>query len=116
MRDIRENIWPATLTAAALCGIGISAFNYSAPMTGVTGTAGALMVVCSSILLAGAGVFLLFKHSGGSATFVRVLALLGALGTILAAWFLHEYWLVAIMVAATVAAIMSFVPTRTAAQ
>lgn len=114
MRDMRENIWPATLTTAALCGIGISAFNYFVPMTGVTGTAGALLVVCSSILLAAAGVFLLYKHYGGSAMFVRVLALLGALGTILASWFLHEYWLMAAMVVTLVAAIMTMVPTKRA--
>lgn len=96
---------PAALTIASLAGLGISLFHYLAPMTGVTGTAGALLVVVSSILLALAGVVLFFRRFGGFALLVRILALLGALGTGVAAWFLHAFWLVAVMAVALAAVI-----------
>lgn len=109
---LAQRFSPMTLTIASLAGTGISLFYYLAPMTGVTGTGGALLVVCSSILLALAGAILVFRTAGGFALFLRVLAVLGTLGTSAAAWFLHEYWLVAAMAVALAATVMTFASAR----
>ncbi|MFS2027365.1 pyrroloquinoline quinone-dependent dehydrogenase [Massilia sp. CT11-137] len=92
----------ATLTIAALAGLGVALFNYFAPMTGVTGTIGALAVVVSTLLLALLG-FVLARRRTGRSRLVRVLALLMALGTLAAAWLLHEFLLVAAMAVALLA-------------
>lgn len=103
---------PVLLILASLLGVGISLYYYLVPMTGVTGTEGALLVVISSLVLTLGGIILLKVRMGWLAITVRVLALLGALGTIAAAWFLHEFWLVAVMVVALVGVIIDFVPLR----
>lgn len=102
MTAAAQRVGPATLTIASLAGLGVSLFHYLAPMTGVTGTAGALLVVGSSLLLALAGIVLFVRRSGGFALLLRILASLGALGTMAAAYFLHEFWLVAAMAVALV--------------
>lgn len=109
---LAQRFSPMTLTIASLAGTGISLFYYLAPMTGVTRTGGALLVVCSSILLALAGAILVFRTAGGFALLLRVLAVLGTLGTSAAAWFLHEYWLVAAMAIALAATVMTFASAR----
>ena len=96
-----------TLTIAALTGFGAALFNYFAPMTGVTGTIGALAVVVSTLLLALLGVVLARRRTGRS-RLVQVLALLVALGTLAAAWLLHEFLLVAAMVVAVLALVADF--------
>lgn len=96
---------PATLTIAALVGLGIALYHYFAPLTGVTGTSGALAAVASSALLMLFGLVLLLRRSGGTARVVRILALPGALGTLAAAWLLHEFWLLAAMAVALLAVV-----------
>ncbi|RUO31528.1 hypothetical protein CWE12_00550 [Aliidiomarina sedimenti] len=102
------------LILASLLGVGISLYYYLVPMTGVTGTAGALLVVVSSLVLTLCGIILLKVGRGTLAITVRVVVLLGALGTIAAAWFLHEFWLVAVMVVALVGVIIDVVPLKEA--
>jgi quinoprotein glucose dehydrogenase len=96
MAQATQRAAPATLAVAALVGLGIALFHYLAPMTGVTGTIGALLVVGTSVLLSLFGLVLLWKQSGGIARLVRILAVLAALGTLVAAWLLHEFWLLAV--------------------
>lgn len=96
-----------TLTVAALAGLGIALFNYFAPMTGVTGTIGALLVVGSTLLLALLGLVLV-RRPGDGARLVPILALLVALGTLAAAWLLHEFWLLAAMAIALLALALDF--------
>ncbi|RUO33288.1 hypothetical protein [Aliidiomarina soli] len=100
------------LILASLLGVGISLYYYLVPMTGVTGTEGALLVVISSLVLTLCGIILLKVHTGSPAIAVRVLVLLGALGTIAAAWFLHAFWLVAVMLVAFVGVIIDFLPLK----
>lgn len=86
------------MLAAALVGTAIALWGYFAPMTGIDGTAGALLVVVSSLLLVLDGVILLFLPSGAVRTIMLTLGVLGALGTFAAAGFLHAWWLMAAMV------------------
>jgi quinoprotein glucose dehydrogenase len=108
MAKTRHGAAPAAVTLAALIGVAIALFYYLAPLTGVTGTIGAMVVVGTSLLVALAGVVLWFRHSGALAGTVRVLGWLLALGTLFAAWLLHEFWLVAAMAVALVAASVDF--------
>lgn len=96
------------LILSSLIGFAIALYYYFMPMTGVTGTAGALLVVVSTLLLALGGFILLKVRAGVVATTVRILILLDALGTITAAWFLHEFWLVAVTIIALLGAIIDF--------
>jgi quinoprotein glucose dehydrogenase len=104
----RHGMAPAAVTLASLVGLGIALFHYLTPMTGVTGTLGAMIVVGSSLLVALAGAVLWFGDSGTTARIVRVVGWVLALGTIAAGWLLHEFWLVVAMVVALVATTMAF--------
>ena len=99
---------PMLLLVASLVGIGISLYYYLTPLSGVNGTSGALLVVVSTLLMALAGLLLFPIRRGGAGTLFRVLALLAGLGTLAAAWFLHEFWLMAAMVVALVGVIIDF--------
>jgi hypothetical protein len=92
----------------AIVGFGISLYLYLVPLTGVTGTVGALMVTISCGLLAVAALIFLQWPVGEAATFFRVLALLGVLGVFAAAWFLHGFWLMVAMVIALVFLLFDF--------
>lgn len=96
-----------TLTFAALLGLGVALFNYFTPMTGVTGTIGALAVVVSTLLLALLGFVLVRRHTE-NARLVPILALLIALGTLAAGWLLHEFLLVVAMATALLALTVDF--------
>lgn len=98
----------AILTVASLVGLVISLYYYVVPITGVTGTPGALLVVVSSMLLVIAGIILFLRDSGWFALTVRILAVVGSLGTIAAAYLLHEFWLMAVMILAFFAATADF--------
>lgn len=101
-------IGPVLLLVASLLGIGISLYYYLTPLTGVNGTFGALLVVVSTLLMALAGLLLLPLRRGFLAGLFRVLALLAGIGTLAAAWFLHEFWLMAAMVVALLGVIVDF--------
>lgn len=81
----------------AAVGAGLALYNYLAPMTGVTGTPGALLVVVSSLLLLAAGVVIWLVSRGFGYWLLEVLGFAGVVGTFVAAWFLHEWWLMAAM-------------------
>lgn len=91
--------WGAIIiVAAALFGFVFSLYNYLAPMTGVTLSGGALLVVVSSLLLVIDGGLLYVLGRGALRTLLIVLGVLGVLGTIAAAWFLHAWLLLASMI------------------
>ena len=97
------------LIISAVLGVAITLYHYLVPMTGVTGTAGALLVVISTVLLVGGGVILLKIRSGAVAITVRILVVVGGLGTMVAGWFLHEFWLMAVMIIALVGVLIDAV-------
>lgn len=112
MTSHTQRVGPVVLVVTSLIGSAISLYNYLAPMTGVTGTSGALVVVVSSIILVACGFILLKSRAGGLASTVRIVALLGALGTLAAAWFLHEYWLMTAMALALIGVVIDFLAVK----
>ena len=51
---MRSNVGARLIMLATLIGLGISAYNYFAPLTGLTGASGVLVVAASSLLMLGA--------------------------------------------------------------
>ena len=94
------------IAAAALVGAIIAAWSFFAPMTGITGTPGALLVLVSSLLLVLDGGILNFARHGAVYWTFIVLGILGVLGTLAAAWFLHAFWLMTAMVVVAIGIIV----------
>ena len=97
--DIRTSdsgAWIITLTALLGCAVAI--YNYNAPDNGISGTAGAMLVIYSSIVLIVAG-FILGRDMGGRVLHVMLatLALLTIIGTGFAAWLLESNVLMVLM-------------------
>ncbi|WP_149902807.1 hypothetical protein [Mesorhizobium sp. SARCC-RB16n] len=86
---------PLVVITAAVLACAIAFYYFAAPLTGVTGTSGAMLVLIASLALALDGLLLRFKGNGAVFILAWVLGLLGALGTFTAAAFLHAWWLVA---------------------
>ncbi len=103
--------------AGGLAGTIIAAYAYFAPLTGVTGTPGALLVVVTSLLILAAALVVALIASRGWRNLFRVLLLLGILGTAAAAVFLHEWVLIAAMAVALIGWLIDiFTPARSAAR
>ncbi|MEE2951455.1 hypothetical protein SAMN06297251_11471 [Fulvimarina manganoxydans] len=101
----------------AIIGLIIAAYLYITPLTGITGSFGAILVIVSSALLILDGVMLLGAVTPGSRGVWLTLGFLGALGTLAAAWFLHAFFLMAAMVVVLVGLVMALArpPYATAA-
>jgi len=82
---------------AALVGLGISLYGYLAPLTGITGSFGALLVciACAALILD--GLFLWRVRGRGAYVFWLVLGFLGAICTLAAGYFLHAWFLMGAM-------------------
>ena len=91
----------------AVIGLIIAAYLYITPLTGITGSVGAILVIASSALLILDGVMLLGAVTPGSRGLWLTLGFLGALGTLAAAWFLHAMVLMAAMVVVIVGLVMA---------
>lgn len=85
------------ILVGAAIGACLALYSYFWPMTGVTGTSGAAVVIVSSVLLIFDGLVLWIERHGGIFWLALILGALGVLGTIAAAWFLHEWLLMAAM-------------------
>lgn len=88
----------ATLIVAG--GIGafaVALYAYLTPLTGITGTGGALLVIVSSLLVAAAGFIVALIASRIGRNALRCLIALGILGTAAAAGFLHQPLIIAAM-------------------
>lgn len=86
------------LFAASVASLLLAAYAYFTPLTGVTGTAGAMLVIVASLILALAALVLPGLKGRGSRNALRVLILLGLIGTAFAGWLLH-LWLVPVAMA-----------------
>ncbi|MDY8108947.1 hypothetical protein U0C82_07285 [Fulvimarina sp. 2208YS6-2-32] len=84
--------------AGGLVGLVISIYLYMTPLTGVTGSLGALIVMAASGAIAFDGLILLGAMTPGHRALWLTLGFLGALGTLAAAYLLHAYGLMAVMV------------------
>jgi len=93
------------LAALAVVGLAAAVYSYFTPATGIDGTPGALLVIVSTSLLAGAA--LLIGFVGALPHWARitllVLCLLDVIGTGVAAYFLQAWVLLSAMVLAFVA-------------
>ncbi|GGB18684.1 hypothetical protein [Allosediminivita pacifica] len=116
MASSPSSVRPRTILilAGALAGAAVAVYNYLTPLTGVTGSLGALIVIASSILLIIAGVLIQLSQPGGWRSLLRTLVVLGAIGTGLAAYFLHEWWLIVAMVIVLVGVVLDVSTTRSA--
>ncbi|OCX58151.1 hypothetical protein BFP70_19010 [Thioclava sp. SK-1] len=83
--------------AGALGGFAVALYNYLTPLTGVTGTFGAGLVIASTLLLAIAAVLIQISRPGAWRVVLRILVALGGVLTALAGYFLHEWWLIVAM-------------------
>ncbi|RJS92387.1 hypothetical protein [Salinisphaera sp. Q1T1-3] len=81
------------LGLSALAGLIIALYAYLAPLTGVTGTLGALLVIGVSALLIVMALVLMALSAGGGRIAWRVLILIALAGNAFAAALLHEWWL-----------------------
>lgn len=99
MTDPNAATRPRTIliVLGGLAGAGVAIWNFLTPLTGVTGTFGAGLVIASSVLIALAGLAIQMTRPGGLRITLRVLVGLGLLGTVAAGYFLHEWWLIAAM-------------------
>ncbi|SLN50415.1 hypothetical protein AQS8620_02171 [Aquimixticola soesokkakensis] len=97
--DTRAPVTGAIIVlAGGLGGLAVSIYNYVTPLTGITGTPGAMLVIVSCALLVLDAILLMALSGHGARAFWRVLGFLGVFGTIAAAVFLHAWWLIAAMV------------------
>lgn len=87
----RWPLGPLLILLAGAAGVAISLYGYWVPLTGITGSAGALLVVASSLALVIDALILWRSHGGAMFWLFWVLGLLGALGTLAAAGFLHAW-------------------------
>ncbi|XUM24287.1 hypothetical protein ACRAVF_14435 [Bradyrhizobium oligotrophicum S58] len=101
---------PIIVIVAAAAGTLLGLYDYLAPLTGVTGAPGVLLVIGSSLALVADAFILWFGGRGLLFWVFWSLGLLGALGTITAACFLHAWWLAA----ATVVALAGLIVTLAA--
>jgi hypothetical protein len=89
----RKAVGPLIVLIAASAGMLLGLYSYFAPLTGVTGAAGALLVSGSSVALMIDAPILWRSRSPIVFWIFWVLGVFGALGTLSAAYFLHSWWL-----------------------
>lgn len=83
---------PGLLLLGALTALILTGYRYFTPLSGITGTYGALLsMVGAAALIVGAVALMALPRGGLRATFL-VLSWLGVLLTLLAAGLLHGWW------------------------
>jgi hypothetical protein len=87
-----------TVVAAAFAALAVSLYGYLAPLTGINGSLGALLVCISSVGLMIGGVLLSASKNRIARFLWFLLGLIAAVGTFLAAYFLHLPALMGLMV------------------
>ncbi|WP_048305552.1 hypothetical protein [Halomonas sp. PR-M31] len=83
---------------ASLVGLGVALYAYFAPLTGVNGSIGALVVILACIALAVMALILAAVNSRGALIALRILLLVGLVGTCVAGLLLHQWWIGVAMV------------------
>ncbi|MDQ7727389.1 hypothetical protein [Halomonas sp. SpR8] len=103
------------LLVASLAGLAIALYAYFAPLTGVTGTLGALVAIVACIALVVLALLLATVKGRGASITLRVLILLGLVGTFFAGILLHQWWICVAMVVGLVGLILDIIlPSRQA--
>ncbi|MGC4026933.1 MAG: hypothetical protein QM744_18390 [Mesorhizobium sp.] len=101
-RDWNSHAGAWIITVAALGGLVVSVVNFFSPNSGITGEPGTLLVIVSTALLALFG-WSMTGHgprSGFFPIFITISALLDIAGTALAAYLLHSWSLLCLMLIA----------------
>ena len=87
---------------ASAVGIAIALYAYLTPLTGVTGTLGALVVIVTCAVLVALGLGLALCHGRALHNLLRVVIVAFIVGTAFAALLLHLWWLAVAMAVALV--------------
>jgi hypothetical protein len=98
----------AGATVALLCGL----YGYAAPLTGVTGTGGALLASFGALCLALGGALLLRSPGRGARLALLVLLTLGLALTALATTLLHQWLMLAALGLCALGWLLCLRPTR----
>ncbi|ALM50892.1 hypothetical protein [Halomonas huangheensis] len=94
------------LTIASLVGLAIALYAWFTPLTGVNGTLGALVAILACLALA-IMAFILPRLQGGVVrNLLRIVILLGLIGTGFAGLLLHQCWISAAMLVGLVGLIL----------
>lgn len=114
MSTIRTSapLGPMIIFASAIVGAALSTYYFLTPLTGITGTPGAMLVIISSLLLVIDALILWFGPPRPLFWIMWVLGILGALGTFTAGWFLHAWWLMAAIAVVFIGLGVSLLPAR----
>jgi len=104
------------IVLGGLAATAVAIWNFVTPLTGVTGTFGAGLVIASSILIVLAAILIQLSKPGGWRTTLRILVALGVIGTAAAGYFLHEWWLIAAMLISAIGLIYDIASSRASNQ
>lgn len=108
MSQPRSSRWGILLLLlAAVVGFVLALYAYFTPLTGVTGTLGALVVIAANVIVAVLALILRASNGRGARIFWGIVTLLGLVGTGFAALLLHQWWITAAMVVGLVGLIAS---------
>ena len=94
----RRHLGAYLMIMTALVALAMTAWRFFTPLTGVTGSGGAMTTMLAELVLIILGVLLVKTGAGGLRNFVLFLSWAGAIGTIFAASLLHGWWTVAVLV------------------
>ena len=94
----RRHLGAYLMIMTALVALAMTAWRFFTPLTGVTGSGGAMTTMLAELVLIILGVLLVKTGAGGLRKFVLFLSWAGAIGTIFAASLLHGWWTVAVLV------------------
>lgn len=101
------------LLAASLAGVAIALYAYLAPLTGVTGSLGALVAIFACVALAIMAFLLAVPKSRVAAISLRVVILVGLIGTFFVGLLLHQWWISVAMVVGLIGLILDMTnPSR----
>lgn len=115
MQRTSYRIGAIVLFAGAVASFALAIYAYFTPLTGVNGTIGALIVIVASLVLALAALVLPAISKRGWRNVLRILILLGLIGTCVAGLLLHRWWIGAAMAIALIGLVIDMTrPARAA--
>ncbi|HET8598101.1 MAG TPA: hypothetical protein VFM22_10095 [Castellaniella sp.] len=94
------------LLLSAIVGLALALYGYFVPLTGVTGTYGALLVIILTIVIALMALGLARLAPGAGRAAWRIVLLILLAGTCFAGFLLHERWLSIAMLAGLIGLII----------
>ncbi len=100
------------LALGAAVAFGITAWRYFTPLSGITGTPGALITMFGEAALFVAGLAIAFMARGAGRTTFVVLAWIGIVLTLFAAVLLHGWWAAVALILALVGLVLGTVWNR----